>query len=177
MGASIARKLARLGPRVLRHQLAQVCSSSCLVTCFSCAAIISILKACSYIFLPYMCLRKSRYLKFRRARPQCVVLHTLVLMYSCRKQGEVRAERVRVTSNDPFEAFMAASTCPTLRQVAPPTPATIPQNLGLASPQSGRGGRNTHQPFPRVSFLAITHIRIRSSPHLDGAPNAVAPKR
>ena len=25
----------------------------------------------------------SRYLKFRRARPQCVVLHTLVLMYSC----------------------------------------------------------------------------------------------
>ena len=29
-----------------------------------------------------MCLRKSRYLKFRRARPQCVVLHTLVLMYS-----------------------------------------------------------------------------------------------
>ena len=30
-----------------------------------------------------MCLRKSRYLKFRRARPQCVVLHTLVLMHSC----------------------------------------------------------------------------------------------
>ena len=34
-------------------------------------------------FLPNMCLRKSRYLKFRCARPQCVVLHTLVLMYSC----------------------------------------------------------------------------------------------
>ena len=33
-------------------------------------------------FLPNMCLRKSRFLKFRRARPQCVVLYTLVLMYS-----------------------------------------------------------------------------------------------
>ena len=33
-------------------------------------------------FLPNMCLQKSRYLKFRRARPQCVVLDTLVLMYS-----------------------------------------------------------------------------------------------
>ena len=33
-------------------------------------------------FLPNMCLRKSCYLKFGRARPQCVVLHTLVLMYS-----------------------------------------------------------------------------------------------
>ena len=29
-----------------------------------------------------MCLRKSRYLKFRRARSQCVVLHTLVLIKS-----------------------------------------------------------------------------------------------
>ena len=38
MGASVARKLTRLGPRVLRHQLAQVCASSCLMTCFSCAA-------------------------------------------------------------------------------------------------------------------------------------------
>ena len=31
--------------------------------------------------LPKMGLRKSPYLKFRRARPQCVVLHTLVLMH------------------------------------------------------------------------------------------------
>ena len=29
MGASIARKRIRLGPRVLRHQLAQVCASGC----------------------------------------------------------------------------------------------------------------------------------------------------
>ena len=34
-------------------------------------------KACSYIFLPKKGLRTSRYLTFRRARPQCVVLHTL----------------------------------------------------------------------------------------------------
>ena len=40
MGASVARKLTRLGPRVLRHQLAQVCASSCLMTCFSCAVIV-----------------------------------------------------------------------------------------------------------------------------------------
>ena len=33
-------------------------------------------------FLPKMGLRKSRYLKFCRARPQCVVSHTLILMYS-----------------------------------------------------------------------------------------------
>ena len=33
-------------------------------------------------FLPKMGLWKSRYLKCRCARPQCVVLHTLVLMYS-----------------------------------------------------------------------------------------------
>ena len=51
MGASIARKLTRLGPRVLRHQLAQVCASSCLMTCFfMCRDSLSILKACSYIF-------------------------------------------------------------------------------------------------------------------------------
>ena len=40
-------------------------------------------KGCQSESLCNMCLRKSRYLKFRRARPQCVVLHTLVLMYSC----------------------------------------------------------------------------------------------
>ena len=40
MGASIARKRTRLGPRVLRHQVAQVCASSCLLTCFSCAAMV-----------------------------------------------------------------------------------------------------------------------------------------
>ena len=40
MGASIARKLTRLGLRVLRHHPAQVCASSCLMTCFSCAAIV-----------------------------------------------------------------------------------------------------------------------------------------
>ena len=39
MGASVARKLTCLGPRVLRHQLAQVCAS-CVMTCFSCAAIV-----------------------------------------------------------------------------------------------------------------------------------------
>ena len=39
MEASIARKWTRLGRRVLRHQLAQVCSSSCIMSCFSCAAI------------------------------------------------------------------------------------------------------------------------------------------
>ena len=36
-----------------------------------------------------MGIRKSRYLKFRRARPQCVVLHTLVLMYSCRHSSHM----------------------------------------------------------------------------------------
>ena len=40
MGASIARKLTRSGPRVFRHQLVQVCVLSCLMTCFSCAAIV-----------------------------------------------------------------------------------------------------------------------------------------
>ena len=43
---------------------------------------LSLLKACSYIFLPNMCLRKSRYLEFHRARPQCLVLHTLLLTCS-----------------------------------------------------------------------------------------------
>ena len=37
-GASIARKCTRLGRRVLRHQPAQVFASSCIMTCFSCAA-------------------------------------------------------------------------------------------------------------------------------------------
>ena len=40
MGGSIARKLTRLERRVLRHQLAQVCASSCIMTCFSCAAMV-----------------------------------------------------------------------------------------------------------------------------------------
>ena len=42
---------------------------------------LSILKACLYIFLPNMCLRKSHYLKFRRASPQCVALHTVIHFY------------------------------------------------------------------------------------------------
>ena len=51
MGASIARKLTRLGPRVLRHQQAQVCASSCFMSCFFMRRDgLSILKACSYIF-------------------------------------------------------------------------------------------------------------------------------
>ena len=37
-GVSIARKCTRLGRRVLRHQPAQVFASSCIMTCFSCAA-------------------------------------------------------------------------------------------------------------------------------------------
>ena len=40
MGASIARKRTRLETRVLRHQLAQGCASSCIMTCFSCAAMV-----------------------------------------------------------------------------------------------------------------------------------------
>ena len=48
-----------------------------------CRGGLSILKACSYIFLPETGPRKSRYLEFCRAKPQCMVLHTLVLMYSC----------------------------------------------------------------------------------------------
>ena len=84
MEASIARKRTHLGRRVLRQQLAQVCASSCIMTCFSCAAMVQAFNTQSVLvhFLPKMGLRKSRYLKFRRARPQCVVLHTLVLMYS-----------------------------------------------------------------------------------------------
>ena len=82
MGASIARKRTRLGPRVLRHQLAQVCASSCLMTCFHAPPWFLDTQSGLVHLLPNMCLRKSRYLKFRRARPQCVVLHTLVLMYS-----------------------------------------------------------------------------------------------
>ena len=59
MEASIARFRSQLGRRVLRHHLAQVWASSCIMThmsCFSCAAIgsdgllILKLKACSYIF-------------------------------------------------------------------------------------------------------------------------------
>ena len=40
MEASIARKRTRLGRGVLRHQLAQVCTSSCIMSCFSCAAMV-----------------------------------------------------------------------------------------------------------------------------------------
>ena len=40
MKASIARKRTRLGRGVLRHQLAQVCASSCIMSCFSCAAMV-----------------------------------------------------------------------------------------------------------------------------------------
>ena len=40
MGASIARKRTRLGRRVLRHQLVQGCASSCIMTCFSRAAMV-----------------------------------------------------------------------------------------------------------------------------------------
>ena len=84
MGASIARKRTRLDRRVLRHKLAQVCASSCINydLFFMHPNGLSVFKACSYIFLPKMGLRKSRYSKFRCAIPQCVVLHTLVLMYS-----------------------------------------------------------------------------------------------
>ena len=84
MGASIARKRTRLDRRVLRHKLAQVCASSCINydLFFMHPNGLSVFKACSYIFLPKMGLRKSRYLKFRCAILQCVVLHALVLMYS-----------------------------------------------------------------------------------------------
>ena len=81
MEASVARKQTCLGRRVLRHQLPLVCASSCM-TCFSCVAMVFRYSKRARTFLPKMGLRKSRYLKFRRARPQCVVLHTLVLMYS-----------------------------------------------------------------------------------------------
>ena len=40
MEASIARKRTRLGRSVLRHQLAQVCVSSFIMSCFSCAAMV-----------------------------------------------------------------------------------------------------------------------------------------
>ena len=84
-GASIARKCTRLGRRVLRHQPAQSLRLLLHYDLFFMRRDgLSILKVCSYIFYLYikMGLRKSRYLKFRRATPQCVVLHTLVLMYS-----------------------------------------------------------------------------------------------
>ena len=98
MGASVARKLTRLGPRVLRHQLAQVCASSCLMTCFSCAAIVFRYSKRARTFFTQVCLRKSYacYLKFRRARPQCVVLHTLVLMYSW-------WQRLKAAADETFE--------------------------------------------------------------------------
>ena len=51
IGALIARKWTRLRPRFLRHQLLQVCASSCLMTCvFMRRERLSILKACLYIF-------------------------------------------------------------------------------------------------------------------------------
>ena len=40
MEASIARKRTRFRRGVLRHQLAQVCASSCIMSCFSCAAMV-----------------------------------------------------------------------------------------------------------------------------------------
>ena len=79
---SIARKRTRLGRGVLRHQLAQVCASSCIMSCFHAPRWSFDTQSLLVHFLPKMGLRKSRYLKFRRARPQCVVLHTLVLVYS-----------------------------------------------------------------------------------------------
>ena len=79
----LQKKLTRWGRRVLRYQLAQVCASSCIMSCFSCAAMVFRYSYVLEYFSPKIGLRKSRYLKFHRARPQCVVLHTLVLMYSC----------------------------------------------------------------------------------------------
>ena len=40
MGASIARKRTRLDRRVLCHLPAQVCASSCIMTCFSCTVMV-----------------------------------------------------------------------------------------------------------------------------------------
>ena len=81
-GASIARKCTRLGRRVLRHQPLQVFASSCIMTCFHAPRWPFDTQSVLVYLLPKMGLRKSCYLKFRRARPQCVVLHTLVLMCS-----------------------------------------------------------------------------------------------
>ena len=75
MEASIARIQTRLGRGVLRHQLTQACTSSCIMSCFSCAANTFNTQSVLVHFLPKMGLQKSRYLNFRRARPQCVVLH------------------------------------------------------------------------------------------------------
>ena len=40
MEVSTVRKRTRLERSVLHHQLAQVCASSCIMTCFSCAAMV-----------------------------------------------------------------------------------------------------------------------------------------
>ena len=53
MGASFARKRTRLGRRVLRHELVPFLA---LWPVFMRGDGLSILKACSYIFLPNMCL-------------------------------------------------------------------------------------------------------------------------
>ena len=67
MEASIARNRTRLGRSVLPHQLAQVCASSCIMSCFSCATRpLWCFDTQSVLihFLPKMGLRKSRYLKW-----------------------------------------------------------------------------------------------------------------
>ena len=80
MGVSIARKRTPLRHRVLRHQLAQVYASSCIMTCFSWAAMVfPYSKHACTIFLTKTCLRKScRLLE----NPQCQTQMCSVA-YSC----------------------------------------------------------------------------------------------
>ena len=92
MGASIARKRTGLGPRVLRHQLAQTCPTSCIMTCFFFFYALrwsSDTQSVLVHFLPKLCLwiRDScdHDWVFRRAIPQCGLLH--VLLFLCTLGG------------------------------------------------------------------------------------------
>ena len=68
--------------------------SLCAMTCFSCAAIVFRYSKRARTFLPNMCLQKSRYLKFRFARPQynvwcCILLFLCTLADMCLRKSRL----------------------------------------------------------------------------------------
>ena len=89
--------------RFLRLQAAEACAKCCILTCFSCRSIIFVTHSLFVPFWPKMCLLESWNLKCRRAMPQSVMLHTLVLLCFGQKKKNAcrpRAGRPRRSANE-----------------------------------------------------------------------------
>ena len=93
IGASIAKKRTGLGRRVLRHKLAQGCAFLCIMTCFSCAALVfRYSKRARTFFTKYVPSRSfGGHVTCRRARSQCVVAYSC--SYVLLMRGMTRIDR------------------------------------------------------------------------------------